>query len=161
MPTKTIKNNKTIKKTLKNRINNYILKKGDICCEKYINKNKVIELIFNNYMVTYKIRDGNKDEYLDGIDNDLVKFIGFKVDLENKNDKEGLEISDIINKKILKNKKPNKEHITKLLMSLPLYYLLAFLGYSSYEKYNEKEHNQKLVNIRDNKKNKLFGIFNS
>jgi hypothetical protein len=90
MPTKKIQKKKIT--TLKNRINNYILNKGDICCEKYINKNKVIDLIFHNYMVAYKIRDndGDKDEYLDGIDNDLVKFIGFKVDLENKNDKEGL-----------------------------------------------------------------------
>jgi hypothetical protein len=158
MPTKKIQKKKIT--TLKNRINNYILNKGDICCEKYINKNKVIDLIFHNYMVAYKIRDndGDKDEYLDGIDNDLVKFIGFKVDLENKNDKEGLEISNIINKKILKNKIPNKENITKLLMSLPLYYLLAFLGYSTYEKYNEKEHYQNLVNIREKNKKKLFGI---
>jgi hypothetical protein len=149
MPTKKMQKKKI--GTLKNRINNYIFKKGDICCEKYINKKIVIGLIFNNYMVTYKLRDGYKDEYLDWINNDLLKFLGFQVEMN----KEGLELNEIIDKKMLKNNKPNKELITKVLMELPLYYLLAFLGYSSYEKYNEKEHAKKL----ENNKKKFFGIF--
>ena len=43
-----MKNNKT-RKNLKYKINDYILKKSDICCEEDLDRPVVIEKIFKNY----------------------------------------------------------------------------------------------------------------
>jgi hypothetical protein len=69
-------------KTLRNKINKYIFK-NDICCEDDIDRKIAIQDIFTLYS---EIADFmyEKDEYLSYIDNDLVKFIGYKIDLEKK-----------------------------------------------------------------------------
>jgi len=150
-----IKKNKNT--TLKNKINKQIFKNGDICCESNVNRKILVELIFNNYMDVDKIKGSYKDEYLDWIENDLLFFIGSTSDLMKNNDKYGLQLSTFLENKMLKNKKPNKELITQLLMDLPLYYLLAFLGYSSYYKYNAEKSHDNFGNL--NKKKNFFNFF--
>ena len=88
-----------------------------------------------------------KDEYLSYIDNDLVKFIGYKIDLEKQNDTAGIKIWNKINSKITLNKTPNKEKIIELLNNVPLYYLLSFLGYAYYK---HKRNKDIIDNIEDN-----------
>jgi hypothetical protein len=92
-----------------------------------------------------------KDEYLSYIDNDLVKFIGYKIDLEKKNDNEGIRLWNKISSKISVNKNPNKEKITEFLNEVPLYYLLSFLGYAYYKyKRNKYKRNKDILdNIED------------
>ena len=153
----TKKNQKKKNTTLKNKINKQIFKTGDICCESNVKRTTVIDLIFKNYMDVDKIKGSYKDEYLDWIQNDLLFFIGSTSDLMDKKDKDGLQLSKMLEKMTLKDKKPNKELIIKLLMELPLYYLLSFLGYSSYYKY-EAEKSHKNFGNNDNKK-KLFNFF--
>jgi hypothetical protein len=118
-------------KTLRNKINKYIFK-NDICCEDDIDRKLAIQDIFTLYS---EIADFmyEKDEYLSYIDNDLVKFIGYKIDLEKKNDNEGIRLWNKINSKITLNKISNKEKIIELLNQVPLYYLLSFLGYAYYK----------------------------
>jgi len=72
--------------------------------------------------------------YLDYINNDLVLFIGYAVDLKKKKDTEGLNIWNEIDKKMYKNDKLDETNIKSLLEDLPLYYLLSFLGYACYRK---------------------------
>jgi hypothetical protein len=155
MTTKKIQKKKTT--TLKNKINKHIFKNGDICCESNVKRPIIIELIFNNYMNVDKIKGSYKDEYLDWINNDLLFFIGSTSDLMDKKDKDGLQLSKLLDNKMLKDKKTNRELITKLLMELPLYYLLAFLGYSSYYKY-DAVNNFKNFNADKQKKN-FFNFF--
>uniref|UniRef100_A0A6C0LE73 Uncharacterized protein n=1 Tax=viral metagenome TaxID=1070528 RepID=A0A6C0LE73_9ZZZZ len=131
MPTK--KKFRRNKKTLKNKINKYICRKTDICCEDDIDRNVVIENIFMLYREIAEFMY-EKDEYLAHINNDLVKFIGYRIDLEKNNDNKGVRLWDKIDRKMYVNKKLDETKIRELLKEVPLYYLLAFLG-TAYYKY--------------------------
>lgn len=118
-------------KTLKHRIHNYVSKKQDICCEEDVDRKLIIEQIVENYKKISK--DMNEpDEYLNYIDNDLVKLIGYKVDLEKNGDHEGVALWNEMDKRININKKVNIKKVEKLLHEVPLYFLLSFFGYSCY-----------------------------
>ena len=92
---------------------------------------KIINMIIDNYKeyVSNNYDYTNPNEYLNFITNDLVVFIGYKVDLV-KNDKNGAALWDELDKEI--NGK-NLEVIKKALNELPLSFLLAFLGSSVYK----------------------------
>lgn len=140
------RNNKTLKnKTLKDKINKYICKKKDICCEDDINRKEAIEDIFTLYseIAEYMYE---KDEYLSYINNDLIKFIGYKIDLVKINDHEGIKLWNKINNKMLMNKQLDKTKIIKLLYEVPLYYLLSFLGYAYYKYKRNKDSIDKYQN---------------
>jgi hypothetical protein len=118
-------------KTLKNKINKYIFK-NDICCEDDIDRKIAIQDIFTLYSEIASFMY-EKDEYLSYISNDLLVLIGYKIDLETKNDNEGIRLWNKIESKITLNKDPNKEKIIELLNEVPLYYLLSLLGYAYYK----------------------------
>ena len=118
-------------KTLKNKIHKYISKK-DICCESDIDRKIVIEQIIKKYKIICKNMN-EPDEYLNYINNDLVKFVGYNIDLKKNKDTEGLRLWNEIDKKMYKNKKVNQTKIEHLLLDVPLYFLLSFLGYASYK----------------------------
>ena len=118
-------------KTLKNKINKYIFK-NDICCEDDIDRKLAIQDIFTLYSEIASFMY-EKDEYLSYISNDLLVLIGYKINLETKNDNEGIKLWNKIKSKITLNKNPNKEKIIELLNEVPLYYLLSFLGYAYYK----------------------------
>ena len=131
-------------KTLKNKINKYIFK-NDICCEDDIDRKVAIQDIFELYSEIASFMY-EKDEYLSYISNDLLVLIGYKIDLENKHDNEGIRLWNKIKSKITLHKNPNKEKIIELLNEIPLYCLLSFLGYAYY-KY--KINKDILDNIKD------------
>jgi len=118
-------------KTLKNKINKYIFK-NDICCEDDADRKIIIQDIFALYSEIASFMY-EKDEYLSHIGNDLLKLIGYKIDLETKNDNEGVRLWNKINSKITLNKTSNKEKMIEVLNEVPLYYLLSFLGYAYYK----------------------------
>jgi hypothetical protein len=119
-------------KTLKNKIHKYISKKQDICCENDIDRKLVIQQIIEKYKKICKNMD-EPDEYLNYINNDLVKFIGYKVDLNKNKDVDGLKIWNEMNKRMYENKMVNEQKIEHLLQDVPLYFLLSFLGYAAYK----------------------------
>ena len=111
----------------------YILKKQDICCEKYIKRDIVIEQIFENYKQMFNKPNEPEYEYLNWLNNDLDGFIR----VDDDKDTEGVKLWKEIDKKTIKNKRGDKEKIIMLLLNeIPLYYLLAFSGQSFY-KYKE------------------------
>jgi hypothetical protein len=119
------------RQTLKNRIHKYISRKQDICCENDINRKIVIQQIFEKY----KTICGNlnePDEYLNYINNDIVKFIGYNVDLKKNKDFEGIKLWNEMDKRMFENKIVNEAKVEILLQNVPLYFLLSFLGYASY-----------------------------
>jgi hypothetical protein len=120
------------KKTLKHRIHQYISKKKDICCENDIDRRVVIQQIIEKYKIICKTMN-EPNEYLNYINNDLVKFIGYQFDLKKNNDREGLKLWNQIDKKMYENKMVNEKKIENLLEDVPLYFLLSFLGYASYK----------------------------
>lgn len=122
---------KSTSKTLKTRINDYIYK-NDICCEKHMNRIILIQMIVDHYKrKSQNDEDTDPEEYLNWLTNDLVGFIGYRNTLEKEN-KEGLELWDEIDKETSQNKKSDMGQIRKFLREVPLYFLLAFLGYSDY-----------------------------
>jgi hypothetical protein len=125
-------------KTLKNKINKYICKKKDICCEDDIDRKLAIQDIFTIYHEIAEFMY-EKDEYLSYINNDLIKFIGYRIDLEKKNDNEGVRLSNEIDGKMFVNKKLDETKIIELLNEVPLYYLLSFLGYAYYKYKRNKD----------------------
>jgi hypothetical protein len=119
-------------KTLKHKIHQYISRKKDICCENDIDRKVVVQQIIQKYKSICK--DMNEpDEYLNYINNDLVKMIGYKVDLKRNKDIEGVKLWNEIDKKMYEHKVVNEKKIELLLQSVPLYFLLSFLGYASYK----------------------------
>ena len=119
-------------KTLKNKIHKYISKKQDICCENDIDRKLVTQQIIEKYKKICKSMD-EPDEYLNYINNDLVKFIGYKVDLNKNKDVDGLKIWNEMNKRMYENKMVNEQKIEHLLQDVPFYFLLSFLGYAAYK----------------------------
>jgi hypothetical protein len=124
---KTVKN-----KTLKNKIHTYISKKKDICCENEIDRKTVIQQIITKYKIICKNMN-EPNEYLNYINNDLVKFIGYQFDMKKNKNKDGLKLWNQIDKKMYENKVVNEKKIDFLLQDVPLYFLLSFLGYASYK----------------------------
>jgi hypothetical protein len=80
-----------------------------------------------------------KDEYLSYINNDLVKFIGYKIDLEKINDNEGIVLSNEMDSEMFVDKKLDETKIIEVLNEVPLYYLLSFLGYGYYKYRRNKD----------------------
>jgi hypothetical protein len=125
-------NNQKKRRTLKNTMTNYILKKGDVCCEKDIDRKKVIEDIFSLYEEIAEFMF-EKELYLEYVQNDLLVFIGYRMELEKGNNKEGVRLWDGLSRLTMSDNTLDKNKITRLLKNVPLYYLLAFLGYVTYK----------------------------
>ena len=123
---------KTLKHKLKNKIHNYLSKKDkDICCESDMDRKIVIQQVMDKYKRISK-EMAEPDEYLSYMNNDLVKMIGYKVDLVKDKDKEGVRLWNTLDKRMYANKKLQESKIADLLQEVPLYFLLSFLGYASY-----------------------------
>lgn len=71
-------------------------------------------------------------EYLNMINNDLIKFIGYYVDLEKAKDREGMRLWRELDERMLVKKEVSEKKVEQLLQEVPLYFLLSFLGYASY-----------------------------
>ena len=121
------------KSEIKNNITKYILKKGDICCNEDIDRKFVIKHIINLYKEIAALMF-EKDEYLSWLNNDLVVFIGYKINLEQKKNKEGIALWNKIDKATLTKGKANLSKIKSFLKEVPLYFLMSFLGYAYYKK---------------------------
>jgi len=68
-----------------------------------------------------------KKEYIDWLHNDILMLIGFKMELEKENNKTRVKLWDLIDKKI---GKPTLIKIKTVLKELPIYALLALVGYN-------------------------------
>jgi hypothetical protein len=122
----------TKRRTLKKTMTNYILKKGDVCCEKDIDRKKVIEDIFSIYEEIAEFMF-EKELYLEYVQNDILVFIGYRIELEKGNNKEGVMLWDGLSRLTMTDNTLDKNKITRLLKNVPLYYLLSFLGYATYK----------------------------
>ena len=113
----------------KKKISSYILKKGDICCEDDFDRKKLIDHIFNVY------KEISPTGYLDTINNDIIIFIGYFIDLKKSNNINGINLWNELDEQmpITNNKKKDAKNIRELLFSLPLFYLLSFLGMGNYK----------------------------
>ena len=120
---------------MKTKIHNYISIKGDLGCGEDIDKSIVIVQIVEKYKnIATKMEESA--EYLNYINNDLVKFIGYRCDLKENGDIEGVELWDEIDEMLNDNGVVSQQvRVEKLLMEVPIYFLLSFLGYAAYREH--------------------------
>jgi hypothetical protein len=125
----TLKTNQT-----RDIINRFVSNNGDISGESKYNRRKIIAHIYQVYKKNYP------DDYLGWIANDIVKHIGYYVDLKEKNDVIGMTTWSYFNKYTMTNLRDNngdfiinETGLEKILYEMPLYYLMAFLGQIIYD----------------------------
>jgi hypothetical protein len=99
-------------------------------------KNKLSDFIIDFYVSEYKHlykypKDGNLQEGIDWLHNDLLQFIGIKWDLIKNNDMDGLKNWETLNALLIKNKYPDKERIREFLLNLSNKDFHAFLGHTT------------------------------
>lgn len=137
-----------INKTLKRKIHTYISKKGNICCEKDLNREMIIQQIFDVYLKIATFY-GEKDIYLDYVSSDLVKLIGYLSELKEIKNTNGVKLWKYIDKLTINNKIKitGKDEITNVLKVVPLYFLLSILGYGHNRIINENITNEPLFKI--------------
>lgn len=124
------------KRTLKRKIQQYISRKQDICCERDFDRSRIIQQIINKYKKIHKNGKPYGEPYINYLNNDLLIFIGYKFELVKNKDMEGVQLWDEINQRMYANQMLSEEMVVRLLHEVPLYYLLAFLGYASYKESN-------------------------
>ena len=73
-----------------------------------------------------------ESEYLDWLHNDILKIFGYLIELKNKKDKKGVNLWNTLDKKMLTDKKTDKDKIESVLNSLPFVILTSILGYTFY-----------------------------
>ena len=115
-------------KKIRQQINDYIHKK-DICCEKtkyaFINRRMVIEQLLRLYG---EMAEWRKDKGNYGY---LAMDILWLMNLDKKN-AQHTQLFLTIERKMYKKDKYDKERIMTFLHEVPLYYLMALLGYAHY-----------------------------
>ena len=102
-------------------------------------KIKLIDYIINSYINKYKHlykypKEGNIQEGLDWLHNDILKFVGIKWDLIKKNDEQSLKHWNSLNYCLIKDNYPNQDLMRDFLEKLPTKDFYAFLGYSQKSK---------------------------
>ena len=127
------KHNKRKQNKTRKIINNYFIK-IDICCDEDIEREKCINIIFDNYKIIAKNNLSDESEYLDFLDNDLPIFVGYLSKLEKNKNKKAVKLWKYISKQSQYNNEINFEKIKKFLYDVPLFYLMSLLGYSTYKK---------------------------
>jgi len=143
MPNTTYKKSFSKKnKTIRQRLHSYVCKKKDICCEEFIDRNIAIQEIITKYKnICEKMNE--KDKYLSWINSDILKFLGYSVDAKRNiassvnyladSKKEDKQLWNDMDKKMYDNKELSEEKTIAFLKEVPLYFLLSFLGYASYQ----------------------------
>jgi hypothetical protein len=142
---KTRKKNHTFKNKLMNFFcaNKFRLEKTIM--EDGFNIKQIINNIIENYKKISEF-NGEKNEYLGYIDNDLSKFlIGYYIDLKNTNDKEGIKMYNMLQKKIYINNIVIESKLIQLLNDMPIYLLLSFSGYALYLYKDIEMRNKKMI----------------
>jgi len=95
----------------------------------------MIALIISNYkyLVRHTYGNNKSNSYLEYINNDLPKFIGYKVDLEKIGDLDALKLWNELDQRMFDHKIMKERKVILLLHELPLYLLLSLLGHVSFQ----------------------------
>lgn len=119
---------------MKTKIHAYISKKGDLGCVEDIDKIIVIGQIVEKYKNIASKMDESA-EYLNHINNDLGKFIGYKCNLIKNGDNEGVQLWEELDEIVYENGVVSQDKVEKLLLEVTMYFLLSFLGYATYREH--------------------------
>ena len=132
--------------------------------EEYINRYSIIEQIFQKYRIVYESGEFYEPENsLYWIYNDILGLIGTHQDLI-KNNTEGEKLWEFLDDVLGEGRYdiPDEQllvNIKILLMNVPLYFLMSFLGYASDKEHNAKAYKEKQNSIEEmdsNEQNKII-----
>lgn len=104
----------------------YFSRRQDICCEENINRQVVIQHLFELYVGI----SGNENKAMDEMHEDFLKFVGYKAN--DKKNYQGMRLHKQMNNETRKKGELDREAFIEALKEVPLYYLLSFLGYAYY-----------------------------
>jgi len=104
----------------------------ELACEDDVSRNEVIEQTIEIYKrITQKMDE--PEEYLNSMNNDLVKLIGYRIELENKKDHYGLNLWDELDQRMYEDTVVSEKKIIEVLQEVPMFFLMSFLGYACYK----------------------------
>lgn len=104
----------------------------ELACEDDVSRNEVINQTIEIYKRIYQKMD-EPEEYLNSMNNDLVKLIGYRIDLENKKDHYGLNLWDELDQRMYLENVVSEKKIIEVLEEVPMFFLMSFLGYACYK----------------------------
>jgi len=100
-----------------------------VFCEDDVDRKVVIEQCISSYK---RIAAAMEDNYLDCMNNDIVKSIGYKTEMFERVDLEGVNLWNELHHRMNEGTL-SEENIVQLLEELPLCFLLSFSGYASFK----------------------------
>ena len=104
----------------------------ELACEDDVSMNEVIDQTIEIYKrITQKMDE--PEEYLNSMNNDLVKLIGYRIDLENKKDHYGLNLWDELDQRMYEDTVVSEKRVIEVLHEVPMFFLMSFLGYACYK----------------------------
>jgi len=138
-----LKKNKTKKAkkvaSFTENLNHYICKNNTAYTDEPHDKPAIINEILHLYKkYTDEVLGEKDDQYLNWINNDLLNLVGFKIDLMQRKNKEGLNLWNELDEKMTSDGKPTLEKVQFVLDELPLHLLFSFLGYAHYKNFSNK-----------------------
>jgi hypothetical protein len=117
--------------SLKTKIQNYF-STHELSCEDDVDRTLAIKQSFELYKKISQDME-EPEEYLSHMNNDLVKLIGYKIDLVEKKDLEGITLWNEVDQRMYKNDELSEEKIVEFLKEVPISFLISFLGYAAYK----------------------------
>jgi hypothetical protein len=108
----------------------YYLSAHDVMCESDVDRDILIKQCIEMYKkIAAQLNDPS---YLDYMNNDIVRLIGYKVKLMEKQDLNGINLWNELDRRMYDNDVLTEEKVVELLYEVPLCFLLSFVGYASY-----------------------------
>ena len=117
--------------SLKTKIQHYF-STHELSCEDDVDRTLAIQQSFELYKKISQDME-EPEEYLSHMNNDLVKLIGYKIDLVEKKDLEGISLWNEVDQRMYEKENLSEEKIVELLKEVPISFLISFLGYAAYK----------------------------
>lgn len=117
--------------SLKTKIQSYF-STHELCCEDDVDRSLAIKQSFELYKKISQDME-EPEEYLSHMNNDLVKLVGYKIDLVEKKDLAGISLWNELDQRMYEKENLSEEKIVELLKEVPISFLISFVGYAAYK----------------------------
>jgi len=104
----------------------------ELSCEDDVERSLVIKQSIELYKKISQDME-EPEEYLSYMNNDLVKLIGYRNDLVESKNAEGLHLWNELDQRMYESGELSEQKIVELLHEIPLFFLMSFLGYAAYK----------------------------
>ena len=104
----------------------------ELACEDDVSRSEVIQQTIEVYKRICQKMD-EPDEYLNSMNNDIVKLIGYRIELEHKKDHYGLNLWDELDRRMYEDSIVSEKKVIQVLEEVPMFFLMSFLGYACYK----------------------------